>query len=124
MLIVRDAGGRVLLEQRPPTGIWASLWSLPEASDAASARDVLRERYAVRAESSAALADFVHGFSHYHLRVTPLLVIGTRVPRVADDAGRAWYSRDEWPALGLPSPVRRLLQTVFEDERWREPCIA
>jgi len=124
MLIVRDAGGRVLLERRPPTGIWASLWSLPETSDAASARDVLRERYAVRAESSAALADFVHGFSHYHLRVTPLLVIGTRVPRVADDPGRAWYSRDEWPALGLPSPVRRLLQTVFEDERWREPCIA
>ena len=121
MLIVRDADGRVLLEQRPPVGIWAALWSLPETTDASSARDVLRERYAVRAESSAALAGFVHSFSHYHLRVTPLVVAGARLPRVADDAACGWYARDEWQALGLPSPVRRLLQTVFEDERWREP---
>lgn len=124
MLIVRDTEGRVLLEQRPPTGIWAALWSLPETSDAAAARDVLRDTYAVRAESSTALAGFVHSFSHYHLRVTPLIVTGTRMPRVADDAGRRWYARDEWQALGLPSPVRKLLQTVFEDERWREPCTA
>ena len=124
MLIVRDADGRVLLEQRPPVGIWAALWSLPETTDATSAPDVLRERYAVRAESSAALAGFVHSFSHYHLRVTPLVVAGARLPRVADDAACGWYARDEWQALGLPSPVRRLLQTVFEDERWREPSTA
>ncbi|HEX5124698.1 MAG TPA: A/G-specific adenine glycosylase [Rhodanobacteraceae bacterium] len=124
MLIVRDADGRVLLERRPPVGIWASLWSLPETSDTASARDVLRERYAVRTESTAALAGFVHGFSHYHLRVTPLVVAGTPIPRVADDAGRRWCAHAEWQALGLPAPVRKLLQTVFEDERWQEPSIA
>jgi A/G-specific adenine glycosylase len=124
MLIVRDAAGCVLLEQRPPTGIWAALWSLPETSDVGSASELLRERYAVRAESSLALDGFVHSFSHYHLRVTPLVMRGTRVPLVADDAGRRWYSRDEWPALALPSPVRRLLHAVFEDERWQEPCSA
>jgi A/G-specific adenine glycosylase len=124
MLIVRDADGRVLLEQRPPVGIWASLWSLPETSGTATAPDVLHERYAVRAESSAALAGFVHSFSHYHLHVTPLVVAGTRLPRVAEEAGCGWYAREEWPALGLPSPVRKLLQTVFEDERWREPSTA
>jgi adenine-specific DNA glycosylase len=70
------------------------------------------------------LDEFVHSFSHYHLHVTPLVVAGARLPRVADDAGRGWYSRDEWQALGLPAPVRRLLQTVFEDERWRETCTA
>ena len=124
MLIVRDADGRVLLEQRPPVGIWAALWSLPETNDVASASDVLRDRYGVRAESSFALAGFVHGFSHYHLRVTPLVVTGTRLPRVADNAGRTWCSREEWQALGLPAPVRKLLQTVFEDEQCQEPCTA
>ena len=29
MLLIRD-GQRVLLQQRPPTGIWGGLWSLPE----------------------------------------------------------------------------------------------
>jgi len=124
MLIIRDADGRVLLEQRPPVGIWAALWSLPETRDTTSARDVLHERYGVRAESSSELADFVHSFSHYHLHVTPLIVAAARLPRVSDDTGRGWYSRDEWQALGLPAPVRRLLQTVFEDERWREPSTA
>jgi A/G-specific adenine glycosylase len=115
MLIVRDEHRRVLLERRPPSGIWARLWSLPETPDSQSAHDVLRDRYAVRTESSLALGGFVHSFSHYHLRVTPLLVSGHRMPRVADDGDRGWFSRDEWPALGLPAPVRRLLETAFED---------
>jgi A/G-specific adenine glycosylase len=123
MLIVRDDRGHVLLEQRPATGIWAGLWSLPEAVDTARARDLLRERYAVSAESSRALGAFVHSFSHYHLRVTPLLVRGRADTRVAD-AASGWFARDELSALGLPSPVRRLLETAFEDETWREPCIA
>jgi A/G-specific adenine glycosylase len=124
MLIVRDAQGRVLLEQRPPVGIWAELWSLPETPDAASANDALHDRYGVRVDAAVALAAFVHSFSHYHLHVTPLVVAGAPVARVAESAGRGWYSHGEWPALALPSPVRKLLQTVFEDERWREPCIA
>ena len=124
MLIVRDEDGRVLLEQRPPTGIWAGLWSLPETDDAASARETLRERYAVRTESTHALRDFVHSFSHYHLHVTPLVVSGRREPGVAEAAARGWFSREDLPTLGLPSPVRRLLNTVFEDETWQEPCTA
>jgi A/G-specific adenine glycosylase len=124
MLIVRDAEGRVLLEQRPPVGIWAALWSLPETGDVSSVNDVLHDRYAVHVESSIALTGFVHSFSHYHLRVTPIVVHGARMPRVSDGSSGIWYSRDEWEALGLPSPVRRLLQTTFEDERWRESCTA
>ncbi len=43
MLIVRDADGRVLLERRPPVGIWATLWSVPEIADAKIAIEALRE---------------------------------------------------------------------------------
>jgi A/G-specific adenine glycosylase len=124
MLIVRDEVGRVLLEQRPPTGIWAELWSLPESADAASAAELVRERFGVRVSSSHALGDFVHSFSHYHLHVTPLLMNGIREPRVADDAGCGWFSREDLPALGLPSPVRRLLESVCEEPEWRERSIA
>ena len=30
MLLLRDRQGRLLLEQRPPTGVWGGLWSFPE----------------------------------------------------------------------------------------------
>ena len=124
MLIVRDGDGRVLLERRPPAGVWAGLWSVPESVDAESAPELLRERYSVHATTRVALGAFVHTFSHYHLHVTPLLVAAAAAPRVADDGGRGWFVREEWSALGLPAPVRRLLETVSEEERWREPCTA
>ncbi|MGH8173541.1 MAG: A/G-specific adenine glycosylase [Rhodanobacteraceae bacterium] len=114
MLVVRDDSGRVLLERRPPTGIWASLWSVPEATGAAIAEELLRDRYAVRSRSPRALDSFVHSFSHYHLRVTPLLLQGSAIDRVADDE-HAWVSRAELAQFGLPAPVRRLLQNVFEE---------
>lgn len=34
MLILEDTKGRILLERRPPTGIWGGLWSLPELDPA------------------------------------------------------------------------------------------
>jgi len=124
MLIVRDDLGRFLLEQRPPTGIWAQLWSLPETENASSAGEVLRERYGVRVSSALPLGAFVHSFSHYHLRVTPLLLDGTRETRVADPSGRGWFAREDLPSLGLPSPVRKLLESVCKETQWREPSTA
>ena len=118
MLIVRDAQGRVLLERRPPTGVWARLWSLPEVDNGASALGHLRERYAVHVDTTAALDRFVHTFSHYHLQVTPLLFTGAATDhRVADDPDRGWYSHGQFTALGLPAPVRKLLETL-EESQW------
>jgi A/G-specific adenine glycosylase len=122
MLIVRDASGRVLLERRPPVGVWAQLWSVPEAPDSATAKRVLRECFAALADDAIALDPFVHTFSHYHLRVRPLLIAGVASPHVADGES-GWFAREEWTALGLPAPVRKLLEAVFEDQKWQEPCI-
>ncbi|MEO6687486.1 MAG: A/G-specific adenine glycosylase [Dokdonella sp.] len=112
-LIVRDAQGRVLLERRPPTGVWARLWSLPEIDDAANALRELRERYSVDAQDPTPLDSFVHTFSHYHLRITPLLLAGMpNLDRIGDDGDRAWTSREQRGSLGLPAPVRKLLESL------------
>ena len=36
-LILRDSHGRVLLERRPPSGVWGGLWSFPECAAEADA---------------------------------------------------------------------------------------
>ncbi|MEP7043455.1 MAG: A/G-specific adenine glycosylase [Dokdonella sp.] len=118
MLVVRDTSGRVLLERRPPTGVWARLWSLPEMEDGACSSERLRDHYGVRADTGVTLGRFVHTFSHYHLQITPLLLHAARVAdRVADDTDRGWYAHAELAALGLPAPVRKLLQTLNEEQR-------
>jgi A/G-specific adenine glycosylase len=116
MLILRDHAGRILLERRPPTGIWARLWSLPEAldeSDAFSGHSILRGNSSFVAKK---LLEFNHSFSHYHLTVTPLLIEVGRAPSaIADAPDQRWCSRTDAGELGLPAPVRKLLDTLWEN---------
>lgn len=115
MLIVRDVDGRVLLERRPPTGVWARLWSLPEAEDAAAAPAQLLRRHDVRAGAARTLESFVHTFSHYHLQITPLLLaVAGSTRTVADRGDSGWFAAEELGSLGLPAPVRKLLETLEE----------
>ena len=114
MLVLRDAQGRLLVERRPPTGVWAGLWSLPEADDREHAlRDV--GRYGASARDSAdfePLPPFVHGFSHFRLRVTPLTLRIAAGDRVADDRDRRWLHPEQAAQLGLPAPVRTLIASL------------
>jgi A/G-specific adenine glycosylase len=119
MLVLRDALGRVLLERRPPVGVWAGLWSLPEAADHAGARARIAPfRTAAESRSEfSPLPPFVHGFSHYRLEVTPLQLRieqtqSVTAPRVADDAVRRWLHPHEAAELGLPAPVRKLIASL------------
>ena len=111
MLLVEDDRGRVLLQRRPPTGVWAALWSLPEHADAAASRDWFDQHLAGDFARAEPLAPVLHGFTHYRLRILPMRVAGVR-PRdaVGDNPGLRWASRAELQAIGLPVPVRRLLE--------------
>ncbi len=112
MLVVRDQTGRILLERRPPAGVWARLWSLPEVADPASAGELLRARHGVAAAAPRALAAFTHAFTHYHLRVTPLLFAEATCNVVADAPDSAWHAPEALAEVGLPAPVRKLLQSL------------
>ncbi|HEU0276633.1 MAG TPA: A/G-specific adenine glycosylase [Rhodanobacteraceae bacterium] len=109
-LVLRDRRGRVLLQRRPPQGVWPGLWSLPEAADVAAAQ----RRAACLAElddaSGIALADVRHGFTHFRLLATPMLWRSAQRSRtIADDPDSRWCSPSEIAALGVPAPVRKLL---------------
>lgn len=108
MLILRDAQRRVLLERRGPQGVWSGLWSLPEAGDHDAAWRLAQRHAGI--DDARGLAPFVHVFSHYKLRVEPLLFDGATARRgIADNPALRWCGADELAALGLPAPVRSLL---------------
>ncbi|MBS0486150.1 MAG: A/G-specific adenine glycosylase [Proteobacteria bacterium] len=109
MLLLRDRSGRILLERRPPTGVWALLWSLPEAENDAAARHHLGKSIRLHA-----LAPFTHTFSHYRLDITPMTGIATATRGVADAPGQCWLHPREAAALGLPAPVRKLIENLPE----------
>lgn len=110
MLILRDAQGRVLLERRGPQGVWSGLWSLPEAEDHEAAWR--RAQQLAILDDAQALDPFTHTFSHYRLQVEPLFFDSAHALRaVADNDTLRWCSASARDALGLPAPVRTLLNT-------------
>lgn len=111
MMILRDAQGRLLIERRGPAGVWAGLWSLPEAADENAARTQIARTHAIATSDVEfrALPAFIHGFTHFRLAVTPLESQLRDTARIADDANQRWLYPAQATELGLPAPVRKLI---------------
>ena len=101
----------ILLEQRPSPGIWGGLWCFPELPEGMDAGDYCQQHYGM-ISAAEQLPPFRHTFSHYHLEIQPVyLQLQRRHHRVADDR-LAWCSPAQWRQLGLPAPVKKLLETL------------
>jgi A/G-specific adenine glycosylase len=111
MLLAENIHGEVLLQRRPPVGIWASLWSLPEAEDHEQARLWFSAHLHGEYDHAKPLAEILHSFSHYRLRMHPLHWRALAAQeRVRDNDDLRWVARADLPALGLPAPIRKLLR--------------
>ncbi len=110
VLVLRDVRDRVLLQRRPPTGIWAALWSLPEAPDHETARAWFESHTTGDYDAGTTLDEIHHGFTHYRLRMHPLVWRDIALRRgIGDNDDLRWVARDALPGLGIPAPVRTLL---------------
>jgi len=111
VLLVRDARGRVLLQKRPPVGVWAALWSLPQAEDAEAAEAWFAAHLTGTFDDGEVLAPVPHAFSHYRLALWPRAWRGLALrARVRDNADLRWCAREDLETLGIPAPIRTLLQ--------------
>ena len=120
LLLVRNGQGAVLLERRPPAGIWGGLWSLPEMPAEAGPGDPAawcRAELGVDARLERCLPELRHGFTHFELVIAPVLLRagGGTAPgadRRMEGSGQGWYKPGEKPPGGLPAPVARLLDDL------------
>ena len=112
LLLLRRADGSVLLERRPPAGIWGGLWSLPAFDDdQAGLAQECRRRYGLEIVGDAERgAPFTHTFSHFRLRITPLECAVAPANAALDAPDLLWYNPINPPRLGLAAPVSRLLR--------------
>ncbi|KAF1710322.1 A/G-specific adenine glycosylase [Pseudoxanthomonas kalamensis DSM 18571] len=111
-LWLENASGELLLQRRPPAGIWASLWTLPQAETDAAMRDWFATHLRGDYDAAEELPVLVHTFSHYRLHLRPLR-LRKLVSRAAvrDNDDLRWVSRDALASLGLPAPIRKLLES-------------
>lgn len=110
MLLLADPLGRILLERRPPSGIWGGLWVPPELRAGQDAADWCGTHLGSGIARLEMLPPRRHTFTHFHLDIQPIAVkLSANPAAVADKGGQAWVDPAEPGRLGLPAPIRRLL---------------
>jgi len=104
LLLLRK--GEVLLEKRPPTGVWGGLWCFPEVDpgSAGTRLPVLR-----------------HEFTHFTLDITPILRGVGAAPLGAAEPGQLWLPVEEAIGAAVPAPVRKLLVGLDSGRLFGEP---
>lgn len=109
LLWAQTPGGAVWLGKRPTPGVWAGLYCLPLFDSYEALAQAVPEKYGAKMEDIPA---FLHVLTHKDLHLHPVRVV---LPEGALSGGvlgeGAWFDAGNWPALGLPAPVRKLLQT-------------
>jgi len=116
-LILLDAENRILLEKRPPAGIWGGLWSLPELDLEENVAEFCLQQFGIGVKNTIEQTVVKHTFSHYHLFMTPTLVqYGQGNDKINELQNWHWYHKDQSNALGLPAPVSAIIASINEYE--------
>lgn len=112
VLWLEDSEGRVLLQRRPPVGIWASLWTLPQADEEAGVSDFIHQHLGGDPGTGEPLPLIAHAFSHYKLDLLPRRWRDVALrDGVRDNDDLRWVAPGSLSTLGIPAPIRRLLES-------------
>ncbi|MGB5606794.1 MAG: A/G-specific adenine glycosylase [Gammaproteobacteria bacterium] len=117
MLLVRNSNNEVLLEKRPPAGIWGGLWSFPEMAVSDPVDAWCNRTMGIEVQGLEQWPVVRHTFSHFHLDITPVVVTaGKCVARIMEADDRLWYNTDCQAERGFAAPVDKLLKRLAQ---WR-----
>ena len=107
MLLLTD-GRCVLLERRPPSGIWGGLLALPEVEPGAA--ESFARQHGCHILDTQALTPLRHSFTHFRLSIETLRCIVEVTTRQAAEPGWEWLDLQALETAALPTPIRKLLR--------------
>ncbi|MDR2877121.1 MAG: A/G-specific adenine glycosylase [Chromatiales bacterium] len=118
VLLLHDASGAVLLQRRPPTGIWGGLWSLPELPTELPKDEIdawCHEQLGLSIIGELhAEPSLRHEFTHFSLTIEPLRALAGTLSagagRLMEGPDRVWYNARLPSAHGMAAPIRRLIE--------------
>jgi len=105
LLQAQTETGAVWLTKRPTPGVWAGLYCLPLFDSREALASALPD------DLQGGLVDFpafTHVLTHkdLHLHVVQLPLMASEASQLES----AWFTAKDWVGLGLPAPIRKLLQ--------------
>ena len=112
----------VLMEKRPPTGIWGGLWCFYEVSDKSEVINLLKSlglQAVTEHGSQQELTTFRHTFSHFHLDISPIIIDCMQVKaralsqindqEISEPRKQKWYDLYSEANVGLAASTKKLI---------------
>jgi A/G-specific adenine glycosylase len=110
-LLIRNPSGHVLLERRPPVGLWGGLWGFPETTDT-DVSGWAKTNLGLAVKPQTPMPAWRHTFSHFHLDITPIPATLVRAEAAMEKPNTLWYNVRSPAARGVSAPVKKLLQQL------------
>lgn len=104
-ILISD-GEHILLERRPPSGLWGGLLVPPEGEP-----EAVLANLGLTLHSATQMAPLRHAFTHFRLTLEPVLCIVGTSSAVAEQA-MEWVELGRAGDAGVPTPIRKLLKLV------------
>lgn len=111
MLILKN-GNDVLLERRPPSGIWGGLWSLPQSESLGT----LSNETGLDLSEATHLPDREHRLTHVLMNIKPVLLHNSEAQQIKCSPEQEWVRPDKLADFGVPKPINALLQELKNGE--------
>jgi A/G-specific adenine glycosylase len=105
-------GQSVLLERRPPAGIWGGLLALPEIPESVDVETWAASTFGLERSVVRELPPLTHSFTHFTLELTPWRIELPAPPHLLAEPGWDWLDFGQIASAALPSPIRRILAGI------------
>ena len=120
--ITKTTSDVVLMEKRPPAGIWGGLWCFYEVSNKDEIASLLKSldlRPVTIANSQQELTTFRHTFSHFHLDISPIVIDCMQIEtdeltqinsqEISEPRKQKWYDLLSEANVGLAASTKKLI---------------
>ncbi|MGV2873421.1 A/G-specific adenine glycosylase [Colwellia sp. E150_009] len=120
--VTTERGDKVLMEKRPPAGIWGGLWCFHEVSNKSDITHLLKTlglKATANKNAQRALTPFRHTFSHFHLDISPIVIEciqleSTSIGQINDQEiseprKQKWYDLHNEASVGLAASTKKLI---------------
>ncbi|RYL88942.1 A/G-specific adenine glycosylase [Sporolactobacillus sp. THM7-4] len=120
VILIEDADGRILIEQRPDKGLLAGMWQFPmieltSNNDNKSIPKIFSGKYGWHVPLKKSRFSYTHRFSHL---IWNLLLYEGRLDHHADPGRRSrWADRSELNTYPFPVPHQKVIEWMIEKNR-------
>ena len=108
LLVIQNPSQQLLLQKRPPEGIWGGLWCLPSTEVVTLPNDTQ-----LRAQSVTQIPPMEHLLTHRIVQITFDMVQLKQESEASSLASNAsWFDLSASLNLGLPQPIRGVVEQL------------